>query len=380
MSQTVLDEHLRYWQDSVKVDRYRRALAEVVRPGDRVLDLGSGTGLLGLLACEAGAGHVIAVESGPLATVAEEVFERNGVADRVRVIRARSTELVLPEPVDVIVGDQIGGFAYGAGTFEFYADAAERFLSPTGVTVPARFDLLLAAAEHQPSRTAVDGFRDDPSGYDLSPLDELISNTIRLLYLDSSDDLLSEPKTVRSVSATDASRFRIATEIELERAGRVDGLVGMFTAELSPSVTMSNVPGHTDHMTERWQDLFPLAEPIDVRRGDRLAVELTVNPATYLATWRVGRGDLDGAPRHSSFYSRLLGPEVLRQLTHRPTPLTEVGRKVAMVIAGWEDDLVDTAAVVERLVAELPHVPRARLERMVRSVTAALARADGEAD
>jgi ribosomal protein L11 methylase PrmA len=97
-----LREHLAYWSDDVKIAAFRGALARVVTPQSVVLDLGCGTGLLGLLACEAGAARVYAVDAGPILSVARELAAANGFSERIVHISGWSTEIGLPELVDVV--------------------------------------------------------------------------------------------------------------------------------------------------------------------------------------------------------------------------------------------------------------------------------------
>ena len=89
----VIDEHRRYVRDAVRIGAYERAIREIVRPGDVVVDLASGTGILGLLACRAGARRVYAVEVTPLAHLARELAESNGLTDRITVIRGRAADV-----------------------------------------------------------------------------------------------------------------------------------------------------------------------------------------------------------------------------------------------------------------------------------------------
>ncbi|NNF37366.1 MAG: 50S ribosomal protein L11 methyltransferase [Gemmatimonadetes bacterium] len=69
-----------------------RLLDEAVRPGDRVLDVGAGSGILAIAAALFGASEVWALEADPLAIpTAIMNAEANQVADRVTVVEETST-------------------------------------------------------------------------------------------------------------------------------------------------------------------------------------------------------------------------------------------------------------------------------------------------
>jgi ribosomal protein L11 methyltransferase len=86
-----------------------RLLPGVIRPGDRVADLGAGSAVLAIAAAKLGAVQVTAIELDHDAIAnAEENVLRNGVADRVTVIEG-DAELLLPfvAPVRVVLANII---------------------------------------------------------------------------------------------------------------------------------------------------------------------------------------------------------------------------------------------------------------------------------
>lgn len=67
-----------------------RLLDGAVSPGDRVADLGAGSGILAIAACKLGAREVRAVDADSFAcSAARENAEANGCGDRVHVVEAR---------------------------------------------------------------------------------------------------------------------------------------------------------------------------------------------------------------------------------------------------------------------------------------------------
>jgi ribosomal protein L11 methyltransferase len=86
-----------------------RLMQRVVRAGDTVADLGSGSGVLAIAAAKLGATQVAAIEIDPDAIGnAEENVGRNGVGDRVTVIEGDAALLLpLVAPVRIVLANII---------------------------------------------------------------------------------------------------------------------------------------------------------------------------------------------------------------------------------------------------------------------------------
>lgn len=54
----IVDEHRHYLDDRVRLTAFRQAVQELIKPDSIIVDLESGTGILGILACQAGAARV----------------------------------------------------------------------------------------------------------------------------------------------------------------------------------------------------------------------------------------------------------------------------------------------------------------------------------
>src|SRR4029453_11588483 len=101
-----------YLEDDMRLTAFAQAISSTVRPGDVVVDLGCGTGILGLLACRAGAARVYAIDAGGMAEIARVIAAANGLADRIAIINGHSQQVSLPERADVVLCDQIGHFGF----------------------------------------------------------------------------------------------------------------------------------------------------------------------------------------------------------------------------------------------------------------------------
>ena len=344
----VLDEHRQYLGDASRVSAFRRAIEEVVTPGDVVLDLGAGTGILGLMACRAGAKRVYAVDEGPIIGLAREIAEANGFHDRITHIMGLSTRVELPERVDVVLADQIGRFGLESGILEYFGDARARFLKPGGVMVPGEIRLVVAPVESQELFGQIEFWSRAPAGFDFRAARTIATNTGYPARFDSAQ-LLGAPERVISLKLSTASMDALSAEVILVavRPGTLHGIGGWFEAQLSPGVTLTNSPLAARPIL-RMQVFFPIARPVVLEEHDEVRVRLRLLPAGAIVSWTVdvrdGRAGHGSAPTskgrfaHSTFQGMLLCKEDLErtdlQFVPRLSPWGQARRSVLELCDG----------------------------------------------
>ncbi|MCX5723810.1 MAG: 50S ribosomal protein L11 methyltransferase [Nitrospirae bacterium] len=339
----ILDEHRQYLSDPVRMAAFQAAIQEVVKQGDVVLDLGAGTGILGLLACRAGATRLYSIESTDIIQLTRDICQANGFDGRTVFINEPSTRTSLPELVDVVVADQIGCFGFEAGLLEYFRDARKRFLKPGGITIPSRIDLIVAPVEAQPLWDQVEFWNSAPAEFDFRPVRALAENTGYPASF-TPNQLLGDQAILTSLDASNAppSLLGLTATVTVSRPGILHAIGGWFSATLSPSVTLTNSP-LSEQRIDRQNMFFPLGRPVPVVPGDRILITMSILPEDLVITWNVvvqgATGDVTKASfSHSTFQGLLLSKEALQKT--RPdfiptlTPRGEARRTVLELCDG----------------------------------------------
>ena len=320
----ILDEHREFLADRLRLEAFEAALREVIRPEHVVLDLAAGTGILGLLACRAGARRVYSVDDGGILQVAREIGQANHLTDRICYIKGFSTRTNLPEKADVVVADQIGHFGFEAGVLQYFDDARARLLNPGAITVPSSIDLYVAPVEASDVRQRIGFWQSSLMGFDLTPAHEIALNSGYPTKL-RRDQLLGVPAKLHrlDLSVATPARVRAEAELSVERDGTLHGIGGWFSANLSKHVTMTNSP-LDDRAMNRRNVILPIARPVDVFEGDRIRLAMSIVASELIVTWRVevtGRnGEDKGVFDHSTWRGMLLCPEDLAKMRSDGVP------------------------------------------------------------
>ena len=103
------------------------------------MDIGAGTGILSMFAARAGAKHVYAIEFAEIALFATEIIKKNGLEDRITVIKGKMEEIELPVPqVDIIISEWMGYFLLYESMLDSVLWARDKYLVKGGKMLPDR--------------------------------------------------------------------------------------------------------------------------------------------------------------------------------------------------------------------------------------------------
>src|SRR5450631_3121865 len=104
-------EQERMLADRRRMDFYHAAIARHIQPGDRVVDLGTGTGILAAFAARRGAAHVYALDHSEIIGHARTLAAHNQIQN-VEFVAIHSTDFTVDEKVDVILHEQMGDWLF----------------------------------------------------------------------------------------------------------------------------------------------------------------------------------------------------------------------------------------------------------------------------
>lgn len=261
-----IDYHVALIADPWRVAAWEQAIRRTVRPGDVVLDVGTGTGIMAIWAARAGA-RVIAVESSWTADLARRTVADSGVADRVEVVAADLATLT-PEPVDVILCDLVGRWL-PEDDLRRAVVAASAWATADTHWLPGRIDLR-AAPVGDFAMPALDRLATPLLGANLSAA--LAAGHARFWPVSLPPAAcMAAAHPVGELAPPDLPETVVSRGTwTLERPGRLRGVAGWFTAALTDQVALDTGPGRT---TFWGQTLWPCPE-VHAQAGDVVQVEV----------------------------------------------------------------------------------------------------------
>jgi type III protein arginine methyltransferase len=277
--------HFTIVRDAPRNRAYEEALNRAVTPASRVLEIGTGTGLLAMMAARAGAAHVYTCEMEPaVALAARDVIAHNGLAGRITVIAKRSTDVDLAElggRADILVSETISNDMLAEDPLPPIEDAIARLLKPGGVVIPARGRVRVALAHEAGMEARRIGAI---SGFDLSSFNRLASPFYQVGAASPHLELRSEAADLFDFNFQSGGPWpdaRASVEV-VARGGAVNGIVQWIALDMDELGVYENRPGQA---ASSWAPLFhPFPTGIESRPGQPYTI-FGRHDRTALCVW-----------------------------------------------------------------------------------------------
>ncbi len=302
-----LEYHRSMIMDEGRTESFRKAIFETVRTGDIVVDIGTGTGILALFACQAGASKVYAIEHGDIINLAKEICSDNGFADRVVFLNNQVAKVNLPERADVLITETIGNFGLDEGILSWAIDARKRFLKDKARIIPLEVTPFLAAVESPEFYQNTVGWTGNNYGIDFRAVRAFSANNKYVKNLDKAR-LLSDGTSLGSfcLDSIDKDYINQTISCQIKRDGILGGLGGWFKSSLTKNIQITNSIPNT---APNWDHVFfPVTQALDVRKGDLINVSIACKNMGLHWDWSIelqtDRADKVYAEKHSTFFGK----------------------------------------------------------------------------
>ncbi len=275
LSKGVPQWHFAIVRDAARNAAYEEALKRVVTPQTRVLEIGTGSGILAMMAARAGARYVVTCEMVPaVAEAAQEIVALNGLSERVRVVAKKSHDLDAERDIggraDVLVSEIVDNKLLGEGMLPATEHAVRCLLKPDGKVIPARGIVRVALArDAELQRERMDSI----DGFDLSPFNRLAPSSYRIARGHTRLDLLSAPADLFDFDFQSGGPFpeAAASTIVTSAGGEANGVAQWIALQMDGEGWYENDP--RPGTSSAWAVIFwPFHAPRDCPKGT--AVEI----------------------------------------------------------------------------------------------------------
>ena len=293
-----------------------------------VFDLGTGTGILALLACQLGMLRVYAIEADDAIQVQQhELACANGYADRIHFLRGHSREVELPERVDVLVSDLHGALPLFGQALPSLIDAGKHFLKKGGTVIPERDELWAGVVEAEDRYTMLSNvWEDNRFGLDISLGRRFAINSLYKAHL-RAEQMLSQPALWGALTYPTFSHADLAGEAcstPPRRSGTAHGLASRSSTTLTKGASFSDAP--ETRLLVYGQLFLPFSLPVPLEPGDRVTVAIQARLVNDDYVWRWDTSVLTTeAPRRpkvwfrqNSLLGRPVSPSALARRARRP--------------------------------------------------------------
>ena len=272
--------HLSMMNDLPRNKAYFDAIKLAINENDLVLDIGTGSGILSMMAIDAGAKKVITCESSSsISEIAKKIIHKNGYSKTINVIKKKSTDLIigkdLPRKADVVISEILSAEFVGEGVCSSILDANNRLLAENGRMIPESGSIMIALLGENTEITN-EVRVGNINGFDLSKFNSVTSNRFTL-RLNEKPKFLSNAEVAFKLNLYDlqkTSNKELILTLIAKEGGICIGVIQWMKIQLFNDIEHENKPGQTK---SHWPTpVYRFDNPVELIAGQELKIKATL--------------------------------------------------------------------------------------------------------
>jgi protein arginine N-methyltransferase 1 len=286
--------------DTVRVSAYQRAIQKQVTKDDSVLDLGTGTGLLAMLAAQKEPRKIYAIDHSDIIDSARLVAQENNKG-HIEFLKIHSRDFNPPDKISVILHEQIGYYLFDEKFIENITDVRDRVLKRGGRIIPAKFDFFIEPMTLKDEYRIpfiwqlnlhgirFDALRDRNVDWTRFQRDGSLSTYVKQrISTHQVKHLLCDPEKLFSIDLETIKKDDVPKKLHysktVTRDGRLDVLGIYFRVNFDDEISFDTSP-----LSPRthFENYCVRLTGEDVHRGDEIEFELVLEDITVFNTWKL---------------------------------------------------------------------------------------------
>lgn len=294
-------EHEKMISDKNRMDYYHRAITKIVKEGDIVIDLGTGTGILSFFAAKKSPKKIYAIDHGRIIDSAKIIAGHNQIKNIDFVnINSKNFNIISGEKADIIIHEQIGALLFDEHMNENIFDLRNRLLKKGGRILPGKFEVFIEPVKLKDGDNVPYIWEQNIYGikYDCyKSQKEKVESRYGILKVrpNSIDYFLTEPERVlffdlETMNSEDIPR-QIKYQKKIIKAGRMDGFCFYFNIIFDEEIILSTNPVVT---STHWNVPVLRTESKILKTGDKVKLDFEWNDPADVNSykWNIDSGDV----------------------------------------------------------------------------------------
>ena len=278
--------HVPMMNDTIRNEAYYDALRAVITSKSNVLEIGTGSGLLSMMAARLGANSVTTCEAEPIiANMAKDIITDNELNHRIKVIAKKSCDVFIgedfPQQADILVSEILSSGLLGEYVLSTIEDAKRRLLKPDCRIIPASSSIMIALfGGNDISKNIV---VNDVCGFNLHKFNNLVPKLQSISRNDLKIEMLSadvEAFRFDFDNPIDATAESKILRIPVTASGRCLGFIQWIRLGMLTDLIFENHPMVKSPASAWTRQVYTLNSPVDLKLGQEAIISASHNRVT----------------------------------------------------------------------------------------------------